>query len=73
MNTIESKSQCLLGHGTILQLVVAVPDPAHAAPPCAGAGLLHERDRDFVPGPQVSEQEPYAPQLDHLPLTVNFD
>jgi hypothetical protein len=49
--------------------VVVVVDPLHDAPPWAGAGLLHDLDLDFVPLPQLTEQDPHDPQFPQLPST----
>ena len=42
--------------------------PGHEVPPPNGFGLVQVLFLVFVPGPQVLEQAPYAPQLVHFPL-----
>jgi hypothetical protein len=54
----------------VLQVVVSEEDPAQVGPPLAGAGLLHSRDLDWFPPPQVRLQVPQAVQAPQLPAKV---
>ena len=60
---------CLLGHWCVLHGTVSMAAPTHGSPPFWGAGLLHERHRDFVPPPQVLVQEPNTDQGPQPPFT----
>ncbi len=57
-------------HDCVLQACDAEAEPMQAAPPLAGAGLLHNRDLDWVPLAQVFVQVLHAVQAPQLPLTV---
>ena len=48
---------------------VKVLNPWQAAPPLEGAGLLQNRDLDFLPAsfPQVFEHAEYGPHAPHCP------
>ena len=59
-----------LQHGPLLQAVLSELGPSHALPPLLALGLLHERDRVRVPGPQPALQPPNPPQLPHRPFTL---
>ena len=60
----------LLGQGTTSHVVESDVIPGHAAPPYCAEGLLHNRERGFVPGPQVREQAPHPLHPPQLPFTV---
>ena len=51
----------------VLQLVLWLESPGHLLPPPKGAGLIHERERDWVPPPQALLQDDHPPQPPQLP------
>lgn len=48
----------LLGHADNVHVADDVELPTQLLPPPAGAGLLHDLERDFVPLAQVTEHAP---------------
>lgn len=59
------------GQAPGLQACGSLTSPTQSAPPFAGAGLVHVRERLWVPAPQVVEQVPHDSQLDHSPSTMS--
>ena len=45
-------------------------DPSQVAPPFAGAGSLHDLDRDLDPPPQEAEHSINSDHADHPPGTA---
>ena len=58
-----------LGQGRRLQLDDSDVEPVQLAPPWAGAGLVHERERDHVPSSQVVLHVPQGLHDVHAPST----
>ena len=57
-NDRSFKDFSLPGHTPLLQLADREELPEQSLPPPDGAGLLHERDLDLVPSPQLTEHKP---------------
>jgi len=57
------------GHAAVPHTWVSVAGPTQAAPPLAGAGLLHCLLRDIVPPPHVAEQALHAQKAPYPPFT----
>jgi len=53
------------GHAVIPHSLVSILSPTQSLPPLAGAGLVHVLDRDWLPPPHVTEQDPHGFQSDH--------
>ena len=64
MNLLEFE----VGHVSELQVWDSEAPPAQLAPPLAGAGLLHRRERVCAPPLQVLLQAPHAVHAPQFPL-----
>ena len=60
----------LPGQLCVLQDCEEVEDPAQEFPPLAGAGLLQDLDRDWVPLAHDLVHPPYEPQAPQFPWTT---
>ena len=54
-------------HGMMLHFSVSDAIPGQVLPPYFGAGLVHVLVRDFLPPPQLTEQEVHFDQDDQPP------
>ena len=70
LQTQQEKYQFSPGQGRSSQRRISASGPGQCAPPYAGGGLVHVRDRFRMPSPQVTEQGLQARHSVQFPSTI---